>query len=51
MTILAAVTMLMFSKAVYASEKTVTQPGEAVREGKYIYYAYEMSGIRMGSVS
>ena len=23
-------------------------PGEAVRDGKYIYYAYEMHSIRMG---
>lgn len=31
-----------------AANKLVTNPGAACKSGKHIYYAYEMSGIRMG---
>lgn len=33
---------------VCAAQKLVSNPGAACKDGKYIYYAYEMSGIRMG---
>lgn len=33
---------------VQAARKVVTNPGTACKSGKYIYYAYEMSGVRMG---
>ena len=36
------------AEAVEAAVKQVNAPGEAVRDGKYIYYAYEMHSIRMG---
>ena len=36
------------AEAVEAAVKQVNAPGEAVRDGKFIYYAYEMHGIRMG---
>lgn len=37
----------MPSMSVGASNKVVFTPGEAYKSGKYIYYAYEMSGVRM----
>ena len=47
--LLLAVTMLFGVKGnVLASDKTVTCPGTACKVGRYIYYAYELSGIRMG---
>lgn len=34
--------------SVEATSNTIYTPGEAYNTGKYIYYAYEMSGVRMG---
>lgn len=33
---------------VQAANKIISSPGVACKSGKYIYYAYEMSGVRMG---
>lgn len=47
--LLLAVGMLVCVKGnVSAAAGTVTSPGTACKVGKYIYYAYEMSGVRMG---
>lgn len=47
--LLLAIEMMFFIKGKgLASAGTVTSPGTACKVGKYIYYAYEMDGLRMG---